>query len=198
MKLLYATTNYTKIYNMKRRLEGLPIEIVTPSELGINADVIENGESASVNAIKKAKAYYEIAKIPTIAVDDSLYIEGVDEDKQPGLFVRRVNGKVLSDDEMLHYYCNLIDEVGGKTIGYYVKGLALVTSDGVKTVEIKEDEFIFTSKPAEKIHKGYPLDSISIDKKTNKYFVDMDDDEATSDNNFDKECVKFIKESLLS
>ena len=173
MKLLYATTNYTKIYNMRRRLEGLPIEIITPDELNLDIDVIENSESASGNAIKKAQAYYDLTHLPTIAADVSLYIEKVPDELQPGLYVRRVNGKVLTDDEMLEYYQNLIASVGGKTIGYYVKGLALITEKGIKTIEIKEDEFIFTSIASNKIHKGYPLDSISIDKKTNKYFVDI-------------------------
>lgn len=199
MKLLYATTNYSKIHNMKRRLEGLPIEIVTPKDLNIDIDVIENSNDTCGNALKKAQAYYDIAHIPTIAADVSLYIEKVPKNLQPGLYVRRVNGKVLTDEEMLNYYQNLIDTVGGKTIGYYVKGLALITDKGAKTIEIKEDDFIFTSIASHKIHKGYPLDSLSINKRTNKYFVDMTDEEAKLEsNNFDKESIKFIKDNLLT
>lgn len=198
MKLLYATTNETKIYNMKRRLENLPIEIVTPSDLKLNIDVIENSDNASGNALKKAQAYYSLTHLPTIAADVSLYIDKVPDELQPGLYVRRVNGQVLSDEEMLFYYQKLIASVGGKTNGYYVKGLALITDRGAKTIEIKEDEFIFTSVAASKMHKGYPLDTISIDKKTNKYFVDITDDEAKNNsNNFDYECINFIKDNLL-
>lgn len=197
MKLLYATTNYSKIYNMRRRLENLPIEIVTPEELGLDIEVVENSESVKGNATKKAEVYYNLTHIPTIAADVSLYIEKVPKELQPGLYVRRVNGKVLNDDEMIRYYQNLIASVGGKTIGYYVKGLAIITEKGLKTTEIKEDEFILTSIVSNKIHKGYPLDSLSIDKKTNKYFVDMTDEEfKRNNNNFDQECVKFIKDSF--
>ena len=41
-------------------------------------------------------------------MDDTLYIEGVPKDLQPGLFVRRVNGKSLTDEEMIEHYTNLV------------------------------------------------------------------------------------------
>lgn len=63
LKLLYATNNNSKVYNMRRRLKNIPIEIITPKELGIQVDVIEDGKTAVENAIKKAQAYYEESKI---------------------------------------------------------------------------------------------------------------------------------------
>lgn len=68
MKLLYATNNNSKVYNMRRRLENIPIEIITPKELGIKVNVIEDGKTDVENAIKKAQAYYKETKIPTIAI----------------------------------------------------------------------------------------------------------------------------------
>ena len=127
MKLFYATNNNSKVYNMRRRLDGLPIELLTPKDFGIKVDVIEDGTTAVENAIKKAYAYYNITKLPTIAGDSGLFIAGIPNDKQPGLFVRRVNGKILTDDEMIEYYTKLIESIGGKTTGYYVTGLALIT-----------------------------------------------------------------------
>ena len=63
MQLLYATSNNSKIYNMRRRLENIPIEIITPKELGIKVNVIEDGKTTVENAIKKARGYYEETKI---------------------------------------------------------------------------------------------------------------------------------------
>lgn len=73
MKLLYATANNSKVYNMKRRLQGFPIEIITPKELNIQINVVEDGKTPSENAMKKALAYYNQTRIPTIA-GDSGYI----------------------------------------------------------------------------------------------------------------------------
>lgn len=200
MKLLYATGNNSKVYNMKRRLEGLPIEIVTPKELGIKINVNEDGNSAVCNARKKAQAYYSATKIPTIAGDSGLYIEKLSEDKQPGLFVRRVNGKELTDDEMIAYYQNLIKSIGGQSIAYYITGLALVTENGITDTEIKEDEFLLSSIISENTnHKGNPLDVMSINPITNKYYTEMtDEDFKNLGHIFDIECIDFIKNNLFN
>ncbi|MBQ9834382.1 MAG: hypothetical protein IJO33_04250 [Bacilli bacterium] len=200
MKVLYATGNDSKVYNMKRRLKGLPIEIVTPKDLGIKVQIIEDGNNAIENAKKKALAYYQKTKIPTIAGDSGLYINNIAKEKQPGLFVRRVNGKELTDNEMIEYYQKLVEEVGGKSIAYYVTGLAIVTEKGIETSEIKEDEFILTSKVSENIkHNGNPLDIISVDPICNKYYTEMTDkDFAYLGQTFDKKCVEFIVTNLIN
>lgn len=199
MKLLYATNNNSKIYNMKRRIGNLPVEIVSPKDLNIKLNVVENGNTAVENAIKKASAYYEAAGIPTIAGDSGLYIENVPEEKQPGLFVRRVNGKELMDEEMIDYYAKLVDSIGGKTIAYYITGLALVNEDGIKTIEIEEDKFILTSNISKTNHRGNPLDVMSIDPKVNKYYTEMSDEDFKNlGQKFDVECLQFINENILN
>lgn len=199
MQLLYATSNNSKVYNMRRRLEGLPIEIVTPKELGIKIDVIEDGKTAVENATKKAQAYYEETKIPTIAGDSGLFIDGIPDDKQPGLFVRRVNGKSLSDDEMIEYYTKLIESIGGKSTGYYVTGLAVFTEHGLFTTEICEDKFILSSTTSSNNHRGNPLDIMTIDPVSQKFYTDMTDDDFKSLGHiFDKECVAFLEKNLLN
>lgn len=198
MKLLYATNNNSKVYNMRRRLENIPIEIITPKELEIKVNVIEDGRSAIENAIKKAQAYYEKTKIPTIAGDSGLFIDGIPSDKQPGLFVRRVNGKVLSDDEMIEYYTKLIESIGGKSTGYYITGLALITEQGLFTTEISEDKFILSSTISSNNHRGNPLDVMTIDPVLQKFYTDMTDEDFKSLGYiFDKECVKFLEKNLL-
>lgn len=198
MKLLYATTNNSKIYNMKRRLSNFPIEIISPKDLNIKLTVIEDGDSAVENAIKKATAYFKATGIPTIAGDSGLYIENIPEEKQPGLFVRRVNGKELTDDEMIDYYSRLVDSIGGKTIAYYITGLALVNEDGMKMIEIKEDKFILTSKLSQINHRGNPLDVMSIDPNINKYYTEMSDEDFKGLGYvFDKKCVEFVEKNLL-
>lgn len=198
MKLLYATNNNSKVYNMRRRLENIPIEIITPKELGIKVNVIEDGKTAVENAIKKAQAYYEETKIPTIAGDSGLFIDGIPSDKQPGLFVRRVNGKVLSDDEMIEYYTELIESIGGKSTGYYVTGLALITEQGLFTTEISEDKFILSSTISDNNHRGNPLDVMTIDPVSQKFYTDMTDEDFKSLGHiFDKECVKFLERNLF-
>lgn len=199
MKLLYATNNNSKVHNMRRRLEGLPIDLITPKDLNLKLSIVEDGTTATENALKKAAAYYEETKIPTIAGDSGLYIENIPQEKQPGLFVRRVNGKNLTDAEMIDYYTNLIGTVGETTMGYYITGLALVTSKGVQTIEISEDKFILSSKTSNNLnHRGNPLDVMTIDPVTKKFYTEMTDEEFKGLGHiFDRECIKFIKKNLL-
>lgn len=199
MKLLYTTNNNSKIYNMKRRFANLPVEIISPKDLNIKLNVVENGNTAVENAIKKAYAYYESTGIPSIAGDSGLYIENILQEQQPGLFVRRVNGKELTDDEMIDYYNKLVNSIGGKTIAYYITGFALVNEDGIKTIEIEEDKFILTSKISSVNHRGNPLDVMSIDSNINKYYTEMSDEDFKNlGQKFDVECLQFISENILN
>ena len=142
-KLFYATKNKFKIQNMKDRLKNLEIELITPYDIQISIDVNEDGNTVIENAILKANAYYKKVKIPTIAGDSSLFVKKFVS--QPGLFVRRVDGKYLNDDELEEYYIQELDKVGGESKAYYITGLVIITEAGLKIKEIKEDEFFLTS-----------------------------------------------------
>ena len=81
--------------------------------------VNECGKTMLENAEIKAKAYYEAFQMPVFSCDSGLYFDEVKEEEQPGLYVRRVNGRELSDDEMLEYYSSLAGRYGGKITGQY-------------------------------------------------------------------------------
>ena len=90
-KLLFATGNSFKFNLMKKRLEVFDdLELISPKSIGGKIDVVEDGKTAEENSIKKAKAYYEATKIPTIAEDAGLYIDKFKGEEQPGLYVKRV------------------------------------------------------------------------------------------------------------
>ena len=181
MKLLFATGNSFKFALMEERLKELEdIELVSPKMLGVHVDVVEDGKTAEENSIKKAKAYYEATKMPTIAEDSGLYIEKFKESEQPGLFVKRINGvEGLSDEEVFNYYYNKITEYGGESKARYFTGVALVDADGeVHSNTLAEHEFLLTNKLAKtKSLNGGILEPMSFDLKANKYFDDVTKEE---------------------
>lgn len=199
MKLLFATTNPAKIKKYATELEKNNIEVITIKDLNINLHVEETGKNALENAFLKAKAYYDLTGITTIGMDNNLFIEELPENKQPGNYVRRVNGKELSDDEMIEYYSNLVKEYGEKLTAKWIYGMVLYNGKEKKEYSWTKSEFYFVSKPSEKRNPGYPLDSISIDKKTNKYFVDRtenDKKETKADSNSLEEVIDFITNNI--
>ncbi len=57
LKLLLASQNQGKLREMKFILQDLPIQIISPAELGIHLDVEENGKTYAENAALKAHAW---------------------------------------------------------------------------------------------------------------------------------------------
>lgn len=198
MKILFATTNPAKVEKYKEQLQEKGIELITIKDLDFKLDINESGKNAIENAHIKAKAYYEATKIPTIGMDNCLFIEELPKEKQPGTHVRRVNGKELNDDEMIEYYTNLAKEYGGKLTSKWVYGMVIYNKEGCKEYEWSKDHFYFVDKASQKRNEGYPLDSISIIPEYNKYMLDLTEEE-NKEYNKEKnndDVINFIVNSL--
>lgn len=197
MKVLFATTNPAKIKRYVSKLQNKGIEVLTLKDINLKLQVEETGKNATENAYLKARAYYEATGIITIGIDDNLYIEELPEEKQPGTNVRRVNGKELSDDEMIEHYTNLVKENGGKLTAKWVYGMVIYNGKEAKQYTWEKDHFYFVDKPCEIRNPGYPLDSISIMPEYNKYFVELTQEEKNCNSNNDNDVLDFIVKSLV-
>ena len=194
MKVLFATTNPPKVKKYTEELKKRGIELLTINDLEINLNVEETGKNALENAYIKAKAYYDETHITTIGMDNNLFIEELSEEEQPGTHVRRINGKTLTDDEMIEYYTNLVRTHGGKLTAKWVYGMVIYNGKEKKEYTWCKDHFYFIDKPCKKRNPGYPLDSISIIPELNKYFLDLTEEEKKQkkDNNSDNEVINFL------
>lgn len=181
MKLLYGTGNRAKLSAMRSRLKQLDIELMGLDDLRAEGktipQVVEDGKSPLENARLKAVAYYETFHIPVFSCDSGLYFDNVPETIQPGVHVRNVNGKCLTDDEMIDYYSGLV-KIYGKLVARYRNAICFVQDDThiyeAMEPSMESEKFILTDKPHSAIRKkGFPLDSISLDIKTNKYYYDL-------------------------
>lgn len=197
-KVLFATTNPAKVKKYKEALKEKGIELITIKDLDVKLEIEESGKNAIENAHIKAKAYYEKTKIPTIGMDNNLFIEELAEEKQPGTHVRRINGKELNDEEMIEYYTNLVKENGGKLTAKWVYGMVIYSEKGIKEYTWAKDKFNFIEKPSQKRNPGYPLDSITIVPEFNKYLVGLTEEDKKQYKNKDKieDVIKFITENL--
>ena len=87
ISLLLATNNPGKLREMEAILSSLPIELVMPSQIGIDLDVPEEGKTYAENAAHKAKAFSKASGLITLADDSGLEVDVLDG--QPGLFSHR-------------------------------------------------------------------------------------------------------------
>ena len=197
-KVLFATGNESKAKRFKDGLLRNGIEIITIKDIDEDIEVLEDGKDAIENALIKARAYAKVLDMPVFAMDDSLYIDNIPDDKQPGLYVRRVNGKRLSDEEMLTYYSNLAHEYGkdGKLTCRWVYGIAVINNGVESTYTWSKDDFYIVDRPSDKIDPGYPLNTISINKKLNKYFIDMTKEDYDSVKEDESDVVEFLWKNL--
>ena len=116
MKFVLATHNPNKIREMGAILGQFGVEVVSPKELGITVDVEETGSTFAENAMLKAKAICELAKLPAIADDSGLcvdalggapgirsarYCEGTDADRNAFL-LKNMEGK---EDRACRFVC---------------------------------------------------------------------------------------------
>ena len=151
MKLLFGTGNPAKLEVVKRRLEPLGIELIGLKDLDKEIpNVVENGATPLENAEKKAKAYYEAFHMPVFSCDSGLYIDNIPDSEQPGVHVRTVNGKYLTDDEMLEHYIKMAVKYGD-LVARYRNAICLYLGEGMvysaMDKDMESEPFIITSIP---------------------------------------------------
>lgn len=73
-RLLIATTNPGKQREFRRLLAGVPAELMTPDEIGLDLDVDEPHDTYEENAVAKAEAYAAASGLPSLADDSGIEI----------------------------------------------------------------------------------------------------------------------------
>ena len=98
MKFVLATHNPNKVREMSAILGQFGVEVVSPKELGITVEVEETGTTFAENAMLKARAICELAKLPAIADDSGLCVDALNGG--PGVYSARYGGL---DDDVARY-----------------------------------------------------------------------------------------------
>ncbi len=201
MEIVYGTTNPGKLNSMKKILASLEINILSLKDFNKDIpDVDESGNDPLENAKLKALAYYSVLKRPVFSCDSGLFIKGLEKNEQPGVHVRRVNGKTLSDEEMIEHYASIASQMGGHAIAKYKNGICLVLDENTIIAydgdDISSEEFILTSSPHKNRVKGFPLNSLSVEINSGKFYMDIENNNDGSKSNYDKGFIDFFKKAL--
>ena len=93
--------------------------------------------------------------------DSGLYFDELKKEEQPGIHVRRVNGKELSDDEMIGYYASVAEKYGGKITGRYRNAIYFILDEkhhySSMDMSIATEPFVLVTKPHSKRVEGFPI-----------------------------------------
>lgn len=97
IKLLIATSNLGKQKEFQALLTGLPFEISTPEEVGIDLEVAETGNHYAENAVLKARAYAAASGLASLADDSGLEVAALGG--APGIYSARWTGSHAASDQ---------------------------------------------------------------------------------------------------
>lgn len=195
--LIYGTHNRAKLDAMRRYVRPLGIAIDGfPPEAAI-PQVDESGSDPLENAQIKARAFYQVLHRPVFSCDSGLFFDGVPAGEQPGTHVRRVRGNELTDDEMIEYYAALAAEHGGRLTARYRNAICLIWDENhiYRSMEdsLSGECFWLTDTPHPQRIAGFPLDSLSVDPNTGKYYFDLPERE-DRDTGIQSGFIRFFKQ----
>jgi len=106
-KVVMASGNAGKIHEIAPLLDGLDIEVVAQSELGV-ADADETGRTFAENSRLKALHACKATGLPAIADDSGLTVDALDG--RPGVYSARYAGVDATDDQNID---KLLEELVG-------------------------------------------------------------------------------------
>ena len=108
-KLLLATKNAAKVREYLLPLQGIPCDIVTLSDAGIDVAVRETGETMEENASIKARAYASASNLTALADDSGLEVDALGG--EPGVLSARYAGEGVSDRQRLDFLLSKLSHV---------------------------------------------------------------------------------------
>ena len=130
MKLIIASNNAHKVYEIKKILSGKFEEILSLKEAGVTHETVEDGSTFMENSLKKAREIAEITSYAVLADDSGICVHALDG--APGIYSARfasVSDPKLRDEANNRKLLQMISDKKDKT-AHYTCAMALVYPDG--------------------------------------------------------------------
>lgn len=172
-KLILSTNNRHKVEEIKNILKGLPIEVLSKQDVGLDFEVDEDGQTLEENSLKKAQALASRVDYMVMADDSGLFVDALDG--APGVYSSRYAGEEGNDE---NNNLRLLEEL--KDAPLEERGARFITVMSL----ITEDKEVFTIKGECKGHigfeprgsKGFGYDPLFIPEGYSKTFAELGED----------------------
>lgn len=129
--MLFATNNPGKAREFRRMLADVPVEVVTPGELGIELDVVEDGTSYEENARKKAEEFAAAGGCIALADDSGIEVDALDG--RPGYLSARYGGPGLDDAGRVRLLLEELDGVPEAERAGRFRAVVAIAAPGAET-----------------------------------------------------------------
>jgi XTP/dITP diphosphohydrolase len=136
-KLLIATNNKGKLKEIRAILKNLEFELVSPADLGLELEIVEDGQTYAENATKKALAFSQASGLTSLADDSGLEVDALGG--KPGLHSNRFGPALEEERTDASRRAYLLEQLAGKPRPWAAKfraTVAIVSQErGVQLVE---------------------------------------------------------------
>jgi XTP/dITP diphosphohydrolase len=172
--ILIATNNQGKVDEIKALLNSLPLEMITPADIGLVLDVTEDGQTYDENAAKKATTFAKASGMVALGDDSGLEVDTLGG--LPGLHSHRFCPIPNATDADLRNY--LLKRLGGQTRPWTARfratvAIALPSGECFLTSGQCEGEII----PDERGSNGFGYDPIFFIPKLRQTMAELEMDE---------------------
>lgn len=170
MKLIIASNNKHKIYEIKKILGTKFDEIVSLSEAGIDHETVEDGATFMENAVKKAREIAEISGCYSLADDSGICCDALGG--APGIFSARFSGGTDEDNNDL-----LLEKLADKEdrSAHYTCAMALCSPEGELT--LAEGYMYGTITSDRRGDRGFGYDPLFVPTDETRTVAEMTDEE---------------------
>ena len=172
MKLIIASNNKHKIYEIKKILGTKFAEILSLREANIDHETVEDGVTFIENAFKKAREIAEISGCAALADDSGICVDALDG--APGVYSARFSGVHGNDEDNNRL---LLEKLEGRTDrgAHYTCAMALVFPDGR---EISAEGYMYGDiTEAPRGCAGFGYDPLFVPTGETRTVAQMTDDE---------------------
>ena len=170
MKLIIASNNKHKIYEIKKILGEKFDDILSVREAGIEHETVEDGATFMENAIKKAREIAEISGAYALADDSGICCDALGG--APGIYSARFSGGSDEDNNAL-----LLEKLSDKAdkSAHYTCAMALCSPDGELT--LAEGYMYGTITADRRGERGFGYDPLFIPTGETRTVAEMTDEE---------------------
>jgi XTP/dITP diphosphohydrolase len=158
-RLLIATNNKGKVKELRDLLKDTGIELITPADINLNLDVVEDGHTYAENATKKALAFAQAGNMISLADDSGLEVDALGG--APGVYSARYSPKPgASDADRRAYLLANLKDKPRPWMAHFHATIAIATAE--KTVQLAEGNCYGEIIPEERGTGGFGYDPIFL------------------------------------
>ena len=174
--ILIATNNKGKVKELQDLLKDINIDLLTPAQVNLELDVVEDGSTYAENATKKAVAFAKASGLVSLADDSGLEVNALDG--SPGLYSARYgspDGVKLSDKDRREYLIHNLQDKPRPWRARFHATIAIAIPNGETNLAegFCEGEII----PEERGTGGFGYDPIFLLSELGKTMAELSMDE---------------------